>query len=232
MCRADISDVIELTIDEAGLADEAFFIDGIAVECRTVESLTTTRDGDSEPDPCVLLREPGGSMSGVPYHAWTHRPKEQGGTDPDRDSGRQRPRPLAIADRPTRLTITASSSGSRNSLHRRSDDDLDCRATSRRAASSLPDRHATRSSSSGRGLVGVYRSRLDVTGTSRINNPMAFIVCDTFGCRRRHLVQAHLRSSATSAETVDDGDLEFTRTCTPSAHGPCSSRSRDQTDAI
>ena len=34
MCRADISDVIELTIDEAELADEAFFIDGIAVECR------------------------------------------------------------------------------------------------------------------------------------------------------------------------------------------------------
>ena len=34
MCKADISDAIQLTIDEADLADEAFFIDGIAVECR------------------------------------------------------------------------------------------------------------------------------------------------------------------------------------------------------
>jgi hypothetical protein len=34
MCRADISDAIQLTVDEAGLADEAFFIDGIAIECR------------------------------------------------------------------------------------------------------------------------------------------------------------------------------------------------------
>lgn len=34
MCRADISDAIDLTIDEAGLAAESFFIDGIAVECR------------------------------------------------------------------------------------------------------------------------------------------------------------------------------------------------------
>ena len=36
MCRADISDVIELTIDEAGLADEPFFVDGVAVECRVL----------------------------------------------------------------------------------------------------------------------------------------------------------------------------------------------------
>lgn len=34
MCRMDISDGMNLTIDEAGLADEPFFIDGIAVECR------------------------------------------------------------------------------------------------------------------------------------------------------------------------------------------------------
>lgn len=34
MCKADVSDAIQLTIDEADLADEAFFIDGIAVECR------------------------------------------------------------------------------------------------------------------------------------------------------------------------------------------------------
>jgi hypothetical protein len=34
MCRADISDAIGLTVDEAGLADEQFFIDGISVECR------------------------------------------------------------------------------------------------------------------------------------------------------------------------------------------------------
>jgi len=34
MTRADISDAIHLTIDEADLADEAFFIDGIGVECR------------------------------------------------------------------------------------------------------------------------------------------------------------------------------------------------------
>ena len=34
MCKADISDAVQLTIDEADLADEAFFIDGIAVECR------------------------------------------------------------------------------------------------------------------------------------------------------------------------------------------------------
>jgi hypothetical protein len=36
MCRADISDAIQLTIDEAGLADEAFFIDGLSVECRVL----------------------------------------------------------------------------------------------------------------------------------------------------------------------------------------------------
>lgn len=34
MCRLDISHVINLTIDEASLADEAFFVDGITVECR------------------------------------------------------------------------------------------------------------------------------------------------------------------------------------------------------
>ncbi len=34
MCRCDISDVINLTIDEASLADVAFFVDGITVECR------------------------------------------------------------------------------------------------------------------------------------------------------------------------------------------------------
>lgn len=34
MCRCDISDAINLTIDEAGLADVPFFVDGIGVECR------------------------------------------------------------------------------------------------------------------------------------------------------------------------------------------------------
>lgn len=34
MCRCDISDVINLTIDEAGLAAVAFFVDGIGVQCR------------------------------------------------------------------------------------------------------------------------------------------------------------------------------------------------------
>jgi hypothetical protein len=34
MCRADISDAINLTVDEADLADVPFFIDGISVECR------------------------------------------------------------------------------------------------------------------------------------------------------------------------------------------------------
>ena len=38
MCRADISDAINLTIDEAELADVPFFIDGIAVECRPLNS--------------------------------------------------------------------------------------------------------------------------------------------------------------------------------------------------
>jgi hypothetical protein len=37
MCRADISDAIALTVDEAGIAGESFFIDGIAVECRPLE---------------------------------------------------------------------------------------------------------------------------------------------------------------------------------------------------
>jgi hypothetical protein len=36
MTRCDVSDVIELTIDEAELADEAFFVDGISVECRVL----------------------------------------------------------------------------------------------------------------------------------------------------------------------------------------------------
>lgn len=34
MCKADISDRLSLTIDEADLNDVPFFIDGIAVECR------------------------------------------------------------------------------------------------------------------------------------------------------------------------------------------------------
>lgn len=34
MCRCDISDAIQLTVDEAQLADEAYFIDGVSVECR------------------------------------------------------------------------------------------------------------------------------------------------------------------------------------------------------
>ena len=36
MCRADISDAINLTVDEAGLNDEPYFIDGISVECRVL----------------------------------------------------------------------------------------------------------------------------------------------------------------------------------------------------
>lgn len=36
MCRADISDAINLTVDEADLADVPFFVDGIAVECRVL----------------------------------------------------------------------------------------------------------------------------------------------------------------------------------------------------
>jgi hypothetical protein len=34
MCRADISDAINVTVDEAGIANEPYFVDGIAVECR------------------------------------------------------------------------------------------------------------------------------------------------------------------------------------------------------
>ena len=34
MTRADISDVIHLFVDEAGLSDEEFFMEGISGECR------------------------------------------------------------------------------------------------------------------------------------------------------------------------------------------------------
>lgn len=34
MCRCDVADAIQLTIDEAELADVAYFIDGVSVECR------------------------------------------------------------------------------------------------------------------------------------------------------------------------------------------------------
>jgi hypothetical protein len=37
MTTCDISDAIHLTIDEADLADEAFFVDGISVECRPLQ---------------------------------------------------------------------------------------------------------------------------------------------------------------------------------------------------
>lgn len=37
MTRCDISDAIHLTIDEADLADEPFFVDGISVECRPLQ---------------------------------------------------------------------------------------------------------------------------------------------------------------------------------------------------
>jgi hypothetical protein len=36
MCRADISDAIDVTVDEAQIADESYFIDGISVECRAL----------------------------------------------------------------------------------------------------------------------------------------------------------------------------------------------------
>jgi hypothetical protein len=36
MTRADISDVIHLWVDEAGLTDEQFFIEGISGECRVL----------------------------------------------------------------------------------------------------------------------------------------------------------------------------------------------------
>jgi hypothetical protein len=38
MTQADVSDRLSLTIDEAQLADEAFFIDGISVECRVLNT--------------------------------------------------------------------------------------------------------------------------------------------------------------------------------------------------
>jgi len=38
MARCDISHVINLTVDEAGLADVAFFVDGITVECRVLNT--------------------------------------------------------------------------------------------------------------------------------------------------------------------------------------------------
>jgi hypothetical protein len=38
-CRADVSDRLSLTIDEAGLGGTAFFIDGIRVECRVANPL-------------------------------------------------------------------------------------------------------------------------------------------------------------------------------------------------
>lgn len=34
MCRADIADAIDITVDEADLVGESFFVDGIAVTCR------------------------------------------------------------------------------------------------------------------------------------------------------------------------------------------------------
>ncbi len=37
MTRCDVSDAIHLTIDEADLADEPFFVDGISVECRPLQ---------------------------------------------------------------------------------------------------------------------------------------------------------------------------------------------------
>ena len=36
MVDCDVSDAINLTLDEAGLSDEPFFIDGISIECRTL----------------------------------------------------------------------------------------------------------------------------------------------------------------------------------------------------
>jgi hypothetical protein len=37
MTKCDIADAIHLTIDEADLADEAFFVDGISVSCRPLQ---------------------------------------------------------------------------------------------------------------------------------------------------------------------------------------------------
>lgn len=38
MCKADISDAINLTVDEAGLSDVPFFIDGLSVSCRVLNA--------------------------------------------------------------------------------------------------------------------------------------------------------------------------------------------------
>ena len=51
MCRADISDRLTLTIDEAGLADEAFFIDGIGVQCRVANPSVRPRGLHPQSDP-------------------------------------------------------------------------------------------------------------------------------------------------------------------------------------
>lgn len=37
MCQADIADAIDVTVDEADLAGEPFFVDGIAVSCRPLQ---------------------------------------------------------------------------------------------------------------------------------------------------------------------------------------------------
>ena len=76
-----LSDAIELTIDEAGLADEAFFIDGIAVECRVLnpEFDLVTVTPNLTPAPTTGTRR---KRERPTYHEWTHRPKPRGGTDP------------------------------------------------------------------------------------------------------------------------------------------------------
>ena len=86
-CAAPTSRMsIELTIDEAGLADEAFFIDGIAVECRPLEPRFRSRHGHAQPDAGVLLRHGRIQPVSPEYHAWTHRPRARGRNGSDRDA--------------------------------------------------------------------------------------------------------------------------------------------------
>ena len=55
MCDCDVSDAINLTLDEAGLSDEPFFIDGISIECRPLTPIST-RYRLAQPDTGLLLR--------------------------------------------------------------------------------------------------------------------------------------------------------------------------------
>ena len=89
----------------SGAVREEFFIEGISGSCRVGNDDYDYRHGDTEPVTGRLLprqRVRGSLMPDVVKHAWTHRPRAQGGTDPIDSPRPEKPPGCSCTCSPTR----------------------------------------------------------------------------------------------------------------------------------